>query len=79
MAAANQQAREPLYASPNAATKSTEVVAREQVRVDAVCFVYTCRRLIDLSLIAGRGLGGGQKLGPHKEAAAGKVRAKEGS
>ena len=23
------------------------------VRVDAVCFVYTCRRLIDLSLIAG--------------------------
>ena len=30
----------------------TELKQMLQVRVDAVCFVYTCRRLIDLSLLA---------------------------
>ena len=29
------------------------VVGRMKYVFDAVCFVYTCRRLIDLSLIAG--------------------------
>ena len=29
------------------------LTTRAMVRADAVCFVYTCRRLIDLSLIAG--------------------------
>ena len=33
-----------------------------EVRIDAVCFVYTCRRLIDLSVIAGACDGDGGSL-----------------
>ena len=36
-----------------ASSMSPRTTAARAVRLDAVCFVYTCRRLIDLSLIAG--------------------------
>ena len=39
--------------SPGSPSTSTSTSGTREVRIDAVCFVYTCRRLIDLAMIAG--------------------------